>query len=543
MDPRTFLTIENAITERLWSAWRPMAAELYAKVRKACDEGNFGQAYDLAKSLDLTPIAEQNKEWIKFHLLSAAIFGAHHANPKGRVNAVSLGQHENVLNTVANTFITGVEFNATTQVYNDLVQLIAGAEEADKVAVKADDDTPRFLEGYVDFRDSGDAALQLQSSLHTARLAVWGFTAEADLLGISTYRLQAVLDGRTSQFCQYINGKTFKVAQARSRITDALSATDPNDLKTIQPWPKQTKAGMSDIKELSNEELAARGYAVPPFHPNCRTLCVLVGTEQASAQEATAPEIQRADLGDLPESISTMDTFNELDAGFSPDDVDYWNANMGLSPISTLATIADVPATDVLTDFAGTDAITITDDGDISFKVQGDLIGDDSKVKMNVVFDPVQNQMVVNYIEMAGTGVEAAADFVDRTYQNLLNVAASAGATKLVMRASGADDLLAHAAMGFVPETAADWYQLKTSILADMGEKGSLAYLQTELSPTQMQALTDVLHSADTNAFLVLTELPYSVNGTSLANLLLDGRSMDMAIDVSDQYQGDQFFG
>jgi hypothetical protein len=544
VNPHTFLDIENAITRRLWAAWRPMAAALYAKVAEAVDAGQYGKAYDIAKSLDLTPIGDENKQWIKYHLLSAAIFGAANANAQNdKVNIVSLGQHETILDRVADTFLAAIEYNATTQVYGQLVQLIASHEReshAESKVMKADDDKS-FLHQYTDFRESGDAALQLQSSLHTARLAVWGFTAEADVRGVSTYRLQAVLDGRTSKYCEYIDGKEFQVADARKRITDALSATDPNDLKTIQPWPNQSKAGLADLKEYSNDELAQLGYAVPPFHPGCRTLCVLVNQEIVEGAVSTSPAQQRDDLGDLPPSDSTTDTFSELGLDFDEDDVDQWNNTMGVSPVSALATLTgDLPA-DVLADFSGSNAISVLDSGDISFKVSGDFAGADSDTAINVLYDPNRNVMDLNYLEMQGLSPETAANFALQTYKNMLNIGVSVGATELALTATTTDSILAHAALGFVPESAAEWYSLKTSILADLDS--GLAHLKTDLSPAQWQALNDILSSQDPNAFLALTSLPYTVAGQSIANLLLQGRSLDLSLDVADDYQSEQFFG
>jgi hypothetical protein len=45
-----------------------------------------------------------------------------------------------------------------------------------------------------------------------------------------------------------------------------MAAQDPEDVKTIAPWPK-----LEDIKGKSSKELVAQGVIVPPYHFFCRT--------------------------------------------------------------------------------------------------------------------------------------------------------------------------------------------------------------------------------------------------------------------------------
>jgi hypothetical protein len=87
------------------------------------------------------------------------------------------------------------------------------------------------------------------------------------------------MDGRTSEFCQMINGKTFLVEDARSTIVQVLNLDNPDDAKHITPWPSQSKASLANLSKLSAQELTNLNLHVPPFHPGCRTLCVVVGKQ------------------------------------------------------------------------------------------------------------------------------------------------------------------------------------------------------------------------------------------------------------------------
>ena len=185
------------------------------------------------------------------------------------------------------------------------MQSIAKVQEELKTVEKAE--KPRYVREFVNFTVEGDKIMQLISSLHTSRLAVWGFAAEADLLGLTTYKLSAVLDGRTSAFCRAINGKVFKVDDARKSINEILSVQNPDDVKSLQPWPKQDKASMEKYAEMTPEELTAAGLHIPPFHPGCRTMLVRVGKAPRTEKPSVPKEREK-----LPKVVSTKETFEEL---------------------------------------------------------------------------------------------------------------------------------------------------------------------------------------------------------------------------------------
>ena len=92
--------------------------------------------------------------------------------------------------------------------------------------------------------------------------------------GIERYRITAVLDNRTSEICQYMNGKEFTVQVGRD-LMERMTDTDPENLKKIHPWvsAKEAKkiAGKGTI-EKQNVRLANSGLALPPYHGRCRTL-------------------------------------------------------------------------------------------------------------------------------------------------------------------------------------------------------------------------------------------------------------------------------
>lgn len=115
--------------------------------------------------------------------------------------------------------------------------------------------------------------------------------------GIQTYRIEAVLDERTTHICRYLHGKTFSVAGALRKFDQVERMEEPEDIKRALPWIRErldggqltlTSAGTA-IAEVTRSALGVRddtgefrsrmaaerlgdaGLGFPPFHGLCRT--------------------------------------------------------------------------------------------------------------------------------------------------------------------------------------------------------------------------------------------------------------------------------
>lgn len=96
--------------------------------------------------------------------------------------------------------------------------------------------------------------------------------------------------------------------QAKDLINRALAAKTADEITLIQPWPRQDKPSMESYWDMDADELAANGWATPPFHPFCRTLLTRVDNqpdlgaqpdEQEQPQEETPPQEMRPEGQDL----------------------------------------------------------------------------------------------------------------------------------------------------------------------------------------------------------------------------------------------------
>jgi SPP1 gp7 family putative phage head morphogenesis protein len=86
--------------------------------------------------------------------------------------------------------------------------------------------------------------------------------------GIVKYEIRAVMDDRTSDVCQQMNGQIFEVASGAAFRDTILSLSNPADIKDVAPW----RTG-DEISGLSGADLPP-GMELPPYHWRCRTVTV-----------------------------------------------------------------------------------------------------------------------------------------------------------------------------------------------------------------------------------------------------------------------------
>lgn len=121
--------------------------------------------------------------------------------------------------------------------------------------------------------------------------------------GIQAYRIEAVLDERTTDICRYLHGKTFVVADALQRFDRVERLAQPEDVKRMLPWVRQERnpetqetrlyvngaRGRVDLADVVRSARGARdergtfraiasdsalrevGIGPPPYHGLCRT--------------------------------------------------------------------------------------------------------------------------------------------------------------------------------------------------------------------------------------------------------------------------------
>jgi len=122
----------------------------------------------------------------------------------------------------------------------------------------------------------GGGMIGVASSLQMSRMANYGFVAEASSRGVTHYIVNEQLDSRICPVCRRMHGKRFEVAPALAKLDTQIRITDPTDLKILAPFPLQSKAAVKDLTEMTSEQLRAKGWDTPPYHPRCRGLLKFV---------------------------------------------------------------------------------------------------------------------------------------------------------------------------------------------------------------------------------------------------------------------------
>ncbi len=146
----------------------------------------------------------------------------------------------------------------------------------------------------------GSGMIGVASSLQMSRMAQYGFVAEASSRGITHYIVNEQLDSRICPVCRRMHGKRFEVAPALAKLDTQIRITDPTDLKILAPFPKQSKQGIKDLTEMTPEQMRAKGWDTPPYHPRCRGLLKAVKAPRGSQTQPTNPLRPGQKLPDKP---------------------------------------------------------------------------------------------------------------------------------------------------------------------------------------------------------------------------------------------------
>lgn len=301
-----FLSIERSLGRIGYRVTEDALAPLESDLHTAAVDGRHDEALHLLDQIDLRHETQKVEELVPFYLQSAFVLGASLAyggmnrtpkNTKQKLDPTILSTvakvHAEIVTNRSANLIRRYGANAIADHSVEHDQLIKSEAHIRK---KSTDDLADMLNAAVD--GTSKMMSSISANLSTSRLVSYGFLHGAHELGIRKYQLQAVLDERTSDICRELDGRVFEVDRALSYAERVLRTTDPEELKSIAPFLKGTKAAIKHLHETSDQDLQAQGVMVPPFHPGCRTVLVPVdGDFQLSPQEEL-DDIARAIFGD-----------------------------------------------------------------------------------------------------------------------------------------------------------------------------------------------------------------------------------------------------
>jgi len=320
----------------------------------------------------------------------------------------------------------------------------------------------RVLVPFASFMDNaGRAFMNTVSSLHTSRVSAYGFTAEAYALGMEYYQITAQLDVRVCPVCREMHGKRFKVADARRLLDVVLRVDNPDDLKSLQPWPAQTKDNLALIKEMSPGELVSNGWQTPPYHPGCRCLLTKFGTVQPAPKEGpVVPAIEK--------HVATLEEFKAAGvAGVNDKVLSAWGKLVGMSPSEVLALLRGLTAQEYLSEsfeaaslreYSG-HAVLSKVAGGLSLSLSKPIFGADWSVDLGVVFKDKSLELSKLILDAEDQGKSIAKPFM----KSLHSLAKQIGVPQLELKANIDVGGYAWARYGFAPDEDT-WSALKLDI-------------------------------------------------------------------------------
>jgi hypothetical protein len=419
---KAFLALEQSLTSRLQEAWGRIFLEAAGNVQELLKQDKVSEAYLVANALSLDPLVDQNRPYLRYLAYSALFFGASRVSRRESVRDAMIGSSnlDPVVEQTLALLSRYIKFNLTFALQQKLLDLIAtyeagkdttlyGASEKDALKVKKAE--PILSQEFVSFRKDGDRMLQLISSLHTSRVSAYGYTVEADILGVKTYAVSEQLDNRICPVCAVMHGKTFQVREAADALNTILATEDPEMLKILQPWPKQDAESVAALKELTSQQLTAKNWHIPPYHPNCRGLLVHVDnvpkiSDTASYQAAFGKPVQ------TPYLLTPVDLlgFASVSSGYYGEPLvqaqtiaDYWNKYgkgqdffktfqdlMGLSREDLLKVMSVNPGTGKFP------AEVFFSSRELVFNYDGPLFGSKDSGQLHLVLKPRVNELYLS---------------------------------------------------------------------------------------------------------------------------------------------------
>lgn len=110
----------------------------------------------------------------------------------------------------------------------------------------------------------------------------WTFTGieYAYQQGVTEYMVVSERDKVVCPTCRRIDGRTFRVTEAREKMIEALNAEDTQDVQNAMPFPR-----VSELDNQPPETIRDMGLA-PPFHGRCRCDVIMAWTEEGAVERS-----------------------------------------------------------------------------------------------------------------------------------------------------------------------------------------------------------------------------------------------------------------
>ncbi len=517
----SFLVIEKSLASKLDASWRRKTAPVLAKIQKAVAKQDFNDAYALVNTLTMAGVSKANDKFLELAGTTSVLFGASQLTPPKQSSFKETGKpvevdksSENLKMSLATSGTEQVRFAARKAIAEEELRQMELSQEVQKAA------TDTFTKTFVSsVSKAGKSSIDIGSSLHTSRLASWGFTIEAEVTGVTSYKVSEQLDSRTCLVCREMHGKVFPVAPTKIQLERQLSVDDPNDLKSMAPWPKQDAASINRLRNMNTSELMGAGYATPPYHPLCRG--VLVPSSTASDVAAVSPPpaandpVSFAEIRKVKDSISIKDSLepDEIEAAW-PELFGTVRPEAVASSLSTMSKTVGTPVRMSLSQIGTKNPVASFGGKDGQFDMRRTItIGDDGKKIVKHDFLSLAKDQQGQGIGKSLLGEQMA------LYEQM-------GVSRVDMFANIDVGGYAWPRYGFTPD-ANDWGILKRAAKSNLNKIDDIA-------PDVRSAVEELLKSDDPKTAWMLADLEVKTGGTTLGKRLMTRTAYTANLDLFD---------
>lgn len=285
MKPETFIPIEDSFARVLNNLWKAAVKDAWPSIRESLEDDDVTSAVQLIASIDVdTRLTEKKERQLRLLMKTALNFGAA-ASGSGIKNSVFIDEDPDILQESMQMLLTSARenmrrFAAAGASMAAEKQLREAQERADANLVAKGEIDPGKIEDMI--LNNGRAVASIGANQTTSRLAAFGALTQLEKEGRVSYRLQAVLDKRTSKICLRLHGKKFEVKIGLDHISSVVRMTNPDDLRTADPWIPSDKQVLRFLEKTGDNDpdLVANKWHVPPFHPHCYLPSVKVMTQR-----------------------------------------------------------------------------------------------------------------------------------------------------------------------------------------------------------------------------------------------------------------------
>lgn len=272
VENEAFIDLENILHDRVNRHWQQKWIELQKQITSHVNAGEWQQARKLTDEINFTEIVEDLVGLARTAAEASLFLGASRlGNPE---DASFYGAPDEML------IERGVEQWAVVLTRNATEALRIQAKNmlADLERIYAERESKAIIKADPSLSTVGKAGTQFSratASLMISRMSTAGFMLEASARGVQTYRVNEVMDGATCGVCAEMHNKHFPVAQGAAQSAAIMTATDPESLRNIAPFPSQSNANVKAIQNMGQGQLVSGGMHLPPYHPNCRGIVTL----------------------------------------------------------------------------------------------------------------------------------------------------------------------------------------------------------------------------------------------------------------------------